>query len=376
MVSCEVAIVGGGVVGCAIARHIALTHPHKKIVVIEKLSSVGLETSKFNSGVLHSGLHQVPGSLKARFAFYGSKKAVAYLDSKDLPMLHTGMLVAISKKGVRDGLWREMRSLGALIRRGYAQDVKFKFLTSYGVRKLEPNLEAFGGIFIPNVWVINPTLFVKALYEDACNRNVHFLFSNKVHKIEESRDSHRLRHVICTAREEIEARILINAAGLYADEIAALADVRKYKLFPWRGEYYEVISEKRNLIKRLVYPAIPANSPGKGIHFSPRVDGRLFLGPNARPVPSKDHYDKDKTPKDEFLAVARSFCPDLTADDLAWGYSGIRPKLSDRVEEDDFIISLDGAYPPIVNLVGIESPGLSSAMAIAEYVSAMLGDCL
>ena len=117
---------------------------------------------------------------------------------------------------------------------------------------------------------------------------------------------------------------------------------------------------------------MPPYYPGKGIHLGPRVDGRLFIGPNARPVPIKNYYEEDKTPPEVFLKAAKRFLPQLEVEDLKWAYSGIRPKTTDDTKENDFIISLDRQSPPMVNLIGIESPGLASAMAIGQYVDLLL----
>lgn len=368
----DAAIVGAGVVGCAIARELTGRYPDKKIVVLDKAWTFGTETSARNSGVLHSGLHQKPGSLKARLAHQGSRLAIRYHEEKRLPIMNTGMLVAISAQAIRGGLWKEMKSLWTLIKRGREQGIKFRFLWPWGVKKIEPHIRAMGGIYIPSVWVIDPIKFVHSLWQDSMTGNVHYYFSNPVLRIEMRSDS----YLVKTARTEIETRFLINAAGLYADEISAMAGVNAYKIYPWRGEYYEVCKEKAHLVRHLVYPAVPHDYPGKGIHFSPRVDGRLFLGPNAHPVPTKSSYEELPTPKAEFLDAVQRFCPEIGADDITWAYSGIRAKLSDTPQEDDFVISIDRAKPLLLNLVGIESPGLSSSMAIAEYCCDMLSEVI
>lgn len=364
----DFAIIGAGVVGCAIARELSLRHPKKKIVVLEKLAGPGLETSRFNSGVLHSGLHQNPSFLKSKLVQGGGELAAKYVKANGLPILNCGMIIAVSRQALQEGLYREWKLLLHLLRRGRAQGVKFKFLTGWGVRKLEPRLRTLGGIFIPNVQVIDPLQFVQALHTDAKNNGVRFLFGNPVLKIKMLAD----KYEVSAGRERIISQAIINAAGLYADDVARLAGFSSYKIYPWRGEYYEVISEKRKWVSRLIYPATPSNSPGKGIHFSPRVDGQLFIGPNARLVPKKNYYTEDKTPVDIFLKAAQKFFPEITAGDLRWAYSGIRPKLTDKAEETDFIIELDRKSPPFVNLIGIESPGLASSMAIAKYVAEIL----
>lgn len=368
IVYADTAIIGAGVVGCAIAREISRQYPNKKIMVLEKLSDVGMETSSRNSGVLHSGLHQDPKFLKSRLAQEGSKMAAEYITRAGLPILSCGMIIAVPSTALKEGLWREWRNLWSLIKKGRAQGIKFKFLTPLGLRKLEPNLKALGGIFIPNVWIIDSVQFTRLLYHDTKANGVQFSFQSPVTNIYVDSRTHSL----LTPWKRIIARTVINAAGLYADDIARLAGFPNYKIYPWRGEYYEVISEKKKAIRRLVYPVVPANYPGKGIHFSPRVDGRLFIGPNARPVPTKNYYHEDATPIESFLRIAQRFYPDLKAEDLRWGYSGIRPKLTNVAEESDFLIKMDRQSPTWINLIGIESPGLAASMAIGKHVTEML----
>jgi glycerol-3-phosphate dehydrogenase len=370
-VEADVVIIGAGAVGCAIARHLSIVRPDKKIVVLEKLDGTGMETSCKNSGVLHSGLHQNPKFLKSKLARIGSKMAAEFMKKNNYPILDCGMIVAVSGESFLGGpfsLW----SLMSLMKRGREQNINFDFLTSSGLRKLEPNIKALGGIFIPNVWVVDSKQFVGALHKEAEDNGVEFFFNNPVEEICTFTDY----YWIFTPHFKFRTPIIINAAGLYADDVAHMAGFNQYKIYPWRGEYYEVIGEKKNLIKRLIYPAVPPYYPGKGIHLGPRVDGRLFIGPNARPVPRKNFYEEDKTPVEVFLKAAKRFLPQIEAGDLKWAYSGIRPKTTNDSRENDFIISLDRQSPPMVNLIGIESPGLASAMAIGQYVDWLLSKYL
>lgn len=365
---CDIIIIGAGVVGCAIARELSIKYPDKKIIVLEKLKDAGLETSSLNSGVLHSGIHQNPNFFKSKLARKGNKMAIEYTKRNSLPLLECGMLIAISGKSIMEGLWKEWRSLWHLLKNGWEQKINFELLPSGAIQELEPNINAVGGIFLPDVCVIDPLQFTQCLRKEAEKNGTQFFFGNGVVGIINLSQS----RIVFTANNQYETSVVINAAGLYADEIAAKAGFDNYKIYPWRGEYYEVLGEKRNLVKRLVYPVMPRNSPSKGIHLSPRVDGRLFIGPNARPIGAKHFYDYDKTPVEVFLKSVRQFYPELRAEDLKWAYSGIRPKLTDDGEESDFIIRLDTKNMPFVNLIGIESPGLSASMAIAEYVADLL----
>ena len=365
---CDIVIIGAGVVGCAIARELSIKYPDKKIVVLEKLKDAGLETSSFNSGVLHSGIHQNPNFLKSKLAKEGNKMAVEYARSHSLPILGCGMLIAISGKSIMEGLWKEWRSLWHLLKNGWEQKINFELLSSLEIKELEPNINTVGGIFLPDVCVIDPLQFTQCLKNETEKNGAQFCFNDGVIGFINTSDA----RFVFTSNNSYETNTIINAAGLYADEIAKKAGFDNYQIYPWRGEYYEIIGERRNLTRRLIYPAVPQNSPSKGIHFSPRIDGRLFIGPNARPVGAKHFYDYDKTPVEIFLKSVQQFCPELRAEDLRWAYSGIRPKLTNRAEESDFIIRLDDKNPPFVNLIGIESPGLSASMAIAKYVANLL----
>ncbi|MDP3697790.1 MAG: NAD(P)/FAD-dependent oxidoreductase [Candidatus Taylorbacteria bacterium] len=363
----DIAIIGAGVVGCAIARILGFLHGNKKIVVIEKRSMPGLETSLLNSNVIHSGLHEPAGSFKGKFAREGSKLIIDYMLQRSLPIYKSGMIIAIPRNHLFTGLSDKLSSFIHLMRRGKEQMIDLKILTYWGIKRYEPNIEAIGGIFIPNVWIISVGDLVYSLYSDAISKGVEFYFNSGVTGLEVRSNKYQ----IITSGLKINTRTVINAAGLYADQIAAMAGF-SYQLEFWRGEYYEVIGGKNKLVKRLIYPVVPAVFPSKGIHFSPRVNGRLFIGPNARLVPLRNYYNEDITPREVFHDAVYPFCPKIKPEDLRWAYSGIRPKIKNWESDSDFKIKLDCSDPPFLNLIGIESPGLTSSMAIAAYVEKLL----
>lgn len=369
MNSYDVGIVGAGVVGCAIARELAHMHPTRplRIMVFEKHEGVGEESSGRNSGVLHSGIHEQPFSLKERLAREGSALAVSYASQQGIPLLRTGMVIAISWEDIRRGLWREISTLRRLWFNAWKTKTQVAFMASSRLRAWEPNLRACCGIVIPSVSVIDSLAFVHSLRTDAEANGVEFAFGNHVVGIEADATD----YIVTTDRQRIRAACLINAAGTHADEVAALAPhTRNYTIRPLRGEYYEVsTANKKILTGRLIYPALPSHAAGKGIHFSPRPNGRLFVGPNTVWVENKEDYTSRKTPPGLFVEALQKFLPALEERDLRWAYSGIRPCVVTRNgEKSDFIIAADCEDPPLINLVGIESPGLSAALAIARYV--------
>lgn len=366
----DVCIVGGGVVGCAIAREL-LRRPWDRslrIVVLEQHDRVGAETSSRNSGVLHSGIHEHPCSLKGQLAREGSAMAVSYAVAKGIPLLRTGMVIAISCEDVRRGLWREISMLRRLWVNAWKTNIPLSFVTPRGLHAWEPNLHACCGIIIPSVSVIDSLAFVQSLQTDSEATGAEFLFKNRVIGMDEDANA----YIVTTDCQRLRTACVINAAGLHADDVAAFAvHHKKYTISPLRGEYYELITpEKRGLIRRLVYPALPPHATGKGIHFGPRPNGRLFIGPNEVPIQDKTDYMSHKTSPGLFVEALQKFLPNLDERDLCWAYSGIRPRVAvSDGRTSDFIVSVDREDPLLINLIGIESPGLSASLALARHVA-------
>ena len=348
---------GGGVVGCAIARELA--QRGISVVAIEKHESPCKETSGLNSRVIHSGFHEVPGSLKAELAREGSRRMIDYAETHGISLLRTGMLIAVPPGSIRAGLWREADALWNLWRQGRRQRIPFQFVfTPAGVQRIVP-IRALGGIFIPSVCVIHLEALVDSLVADATSSGAQFLFKSEVTEIRIENS----KHIIRTSTGEVQAHILINSAGLHAHEVSEMAGGPRYEIEFIRGDYYELLGGiERWKIRTLVYPAMPPRSPSKGIHFGPRTDGRLYLGPSST-SPSKE------APRRLFLEAARKFLPDLQDDDLQWAYAGIRPKRVMGGGKSDFTVRLERNVPPLINLIGIDSPGLSASMAIARQVA-------
>lgn len=365
----DVCIVGAGVVGCAIARELGQRSRGSplRIVVLEQHETAGEETSSRNSGVLHSGIHERPFSLKERLAREGSALAVSYAVQEGIPLLRTGMVIAISREDIRRGLWRDISTLRRLWFNAWRTKTQVRFMTPSALRAWEPNLQACCGIVIPSVSVITPLAFVQSLKADSEATGAAFAFNNRVIGIEADDTA----YLVTTDRQQIRTACLINAAGLHADEVAALAGHNtNYTIHPLRGEYYELVPpNKKGLVGRLVYPALPPHATGKGIHLSPRPNGQTFVGPNEVAVQDKTDYTSRKTPPGVFVEALQKFFPALEERDLRWAYSGIRPRIiAADGRKSDFIVSVDREDPPLINLVGIESPGLSAALALARHV--------
>ncbi len=360
----DVGIIGaGGIVGCAISRELAFRG--LSVVGIEKHSRACQETSGLNSRVIHSGFHETPGSLKATLAREGSQLIAQYAEQHGIKLLPTGMFIAIPHGSIRAGLWREADALWNLWRQGRRQGILFHFvMTSSGVQRIA-TIRALGGIFIPSVCVIDVEALAESLLRDAAAAGAEFLYDTEVVAIEIVDSGHLIR----TTRRDVKVRALINSAGLRAHEISQMAGGPKYNVDFVRGDYYELKGGvERWGIRTLVYPATPPRSRSKGIHFGPRTNGRLYIGPSATTA-------SEPAPKSVFLEAARKFLPGIRDDDLEWAYSGIRPTTATNSEKADFTIRLERSSPPLINLIGIDSPGLSASMGIARYVSNLLPCC-
>lgn len=354
----DVTVIGAGVVGCAIARQLSRS---RSVLVLEKHEGPGLETSRLNSGVIHSGIHLPPNYLKARLARQGSRMAIDFCRRHDVAYRQLGMYVVVAASDLV-GLWSEIKGFNDLLGRARKQGIKVEILDPWTIGHREPNIRCVFGLWIPDVHIVSPTQFVGALKTDAEKNGVEFRFNEAVEGL-----GFGTTWAIRTVRDEYRSKIVINAAGLYAAAIASLAGYH-YEQFFYRGEYYEV-SKPGLMTNSLVYPVYRKGAPGLGIHITPTVDGRLLLGPNANRVHEPTDYTLNRTPPEVFYESVRRFFPGLQLSDLKPAYAGIRPKLSAERKENDFQIEFDNDQGlMMVNLIGIESPGLTAAMAIARYV--------
>jgi len=365
MTSFDTCVIGaGGVVGSAIIRNLALRG--LSVIGLEKHSGPARETSGFNSRVVHSGFHEIPGTLKAKLALAGSRLLMEYAENNGIRTLKCGMLIAVPHGAAKYGLWRECGSLWRLWWSGRTHGIPFQWIVSpSAIRNIAP-VDALAGIFIPSVSVVDVLQLITSLQRDAIERGADIRYGSEVRAISKGAD----HYVIAANSSEFHARSFVNSAGLTATTISRLAGGPDYSVERLRGEYYELRGGiDRWGVRTLVYPAASSSSRSKGIHFGPRTDGRLFIGPNAMDVNSPP------APRSVFVDAARRFLPAVADDDLEYSCAGIRPKYTLEGGVSDFLIRLESTDPPFVNLIGIDSPGLSSSMAIAEYVGALLLSC-
>lgn len=359
----RVVIVGGGVVGCAVAM--AAAAHWDDVFLLEQLPRLGMLASTRNSGVIHSGLYYPKASRKARHCVRGNHLTYEFCAAHNVPHRRTGKLIVA-------GTQEEAADLEALAERGRANGVEgLRILERAGVRAREPHVEGVAAIEVPSAGIVVSEELVKAYARVAAERGAHLLTGAKVERLEPKPDAIR---VVAGEAGEIEAECVINAAGLFADEVAALLGPRPYRIYPVRGDYAELVRSKSHLVNHLVYPLPHPEGLSLGVHFTRTVWGTILVGPTARYVEDKHDYESDRVPIEEFARRAQRLIPEITAADLLPAYSGIRAKLVPPGAKGpaDFLIERDTEFPRVIHLVGIESPGLTSALSIAEEVSGMI----
>ncbi len=368
----DVAIVGAGVIGLAIASEIG--HPKRAVLVLEKNSSFGLATSSRNSEVIHAGIYYPKNSLKAKLCVEGKHLLYELCQRCGIPYRRLGKIVV----AVSDG---EISQLERLCEQGKENGVEdLRLLTRTEVKKLEPNVEARAGLLSPSTGILDSYSLLKFLYHQAREKTANFVFDTEVVGIERTVTKYRVRIRDREGVSEFTSRVIVNAAGLNSDKIAELAgiDVTKagYRLHYCKGEYFSLSPKYKRLLSRLVYP-VPEEA-GHGIHVTLALDGRIRLGPNARYVGAID-YSVDDTQKSLFYDSVRRFFPALEWEELQPEFAGIRPKLQGPGEVfRDFVVTHEdkAGLPGLINLIGIESPGLTASLAIARRVGKMVDELL
>jgi len=235
---------------------------------------------------------------------------------------------------------------------------------------------------VPSTGIVSAEELVHAHARVAANQGANIVTRAKVVSLEPSRETIRVGLRIGDEKnsqdETIEAKCVVNAAGLFADEVATLLGNRSWRIYPVRGEYCEIRGPQSLLINSLVYPLPHTDGLSLGVHFTKTLWGTVLVGPTATYVEGKDNYEKNRLPIAEFARSAKTLLPEIEERDLQLGYSGLRPKLVPPGGKGiaDFAITRDPAVPQAIHLVGIESPGLTAAPSIAEHVSQLVAEVL
>jgi L-2-hydroxyglutarate oxidase LhgO len=352
-----IVVIGAGVVGLASA--LAIASRGRQVCVIERRTRPGLETSTHNSGVIHAGLYYPPGTLKARLCVEGRDRLYRFCVEAHVPHVKCGKLV-VAQEGETTALERVRAAANA-------NGVEVTHVDHAFVKAREPHVAAAEALWSPETGWLEAEAFVRALEARLVGHDGVVLNGTSVVGIETRADG---VPTIVTSRERIEAEAIVNAAGLHADEVSRLAGGEDFRIFPCRGEYAELAPKARHLLRGLVYPVPPESGHGLGVHLTRTLGGEVWIGPTIHYQEGRGDYENNRLPLEAFVEPTRTLLPSVTIDDLRLGQSGIRPKLHPPSERfADFLIRRDHRNPFLVHAAGIDSPGLTAALAIGEMVA-------
>jgi L-2-hydroxyglutarate oxidase LhgO len=358
----NITIIGAGVIGLSIAAE--LSKRFNDIIVLERHDSFGQEISSRNSEVIHAGIYYPAGSLKARLCVEGAKRLYEICEKYSIPHKKTGKIIVAANQS-------EVRALEELYKKGKANNVNgLELFDRNDIKKIEPNTNAIAAIYSPGTGIIDSHALMNHFLDAAEERGVIVAFDSEVELIDKEKDVFIVG--IKKDKYRFKTRVLINCTGLSADHIAGLAGIdiskSKYKLKFCKGSYFSYA--KPSPVKMLVYPVPEGELAGLGIHATLDLGGRLRFGPDIEYVDTID-YKVDINKRDKFYDGASRIISSLDKDAFMPDMSGIRPKLYGQNETvRDFIITdeKDKGLPGLINLIGIESPGLTASLAIATKV--------
>ncbi len=362
METANIVIIGAGIVGLAVAAQ--LSKSNESIYVFEKNKRWGQEISSRNSGVIHSGIHYPKDTLKATLSVKGNSMIYDICEKYKIPYKKLGKLtVAIGEE--------EIEELEHLMKMGESNGVEgLKFLDGDEVMKLEPNIKVEKALYSPSTGIIEPDDLMNHFYTQVINNQAIVATDTEVKSLKKTDYGYELSGISVGEKFKIQAKTVINCGGLYSDKIAEMVglDIDKlgYRLHYCKGDYFRISGKPP--VKMLVYP-VPGGH-GLGIHLTPDLSGSVKLGPNAYYVNKIDYTVESSL--EEFRESIRRVLPAIDEYDIQIDSSGIRPKLEGPEESfRDFVIKheADKDLYGFINLIGIESPGLTAAPAIGNFVS-------
>jgi glycerol-3-phosphate dehydrogenase len=356
----DVTIIGAGVVGCSIARE--LSKYNLKICVIEKEIDVASGTTKANSAIIHAGFDAKPNSLKGKLNAKGNAMFDELSKELNFPFKRNGSLVLCFDKN-------DYHKLIELKEQGEKNGVpNLQILDGDKVREIEPNVskQVVAALYAPTGGIVCPYELTIALAENAYINGTEFKLGTEVLNIKKHEDS----FIISTNSGDIESKLTINAAGLFSDDINNMISSRKFKILPRKGQYCLFDRAAGNLVTKTIFQ-IPTPL-GKGILVTPTVDGNLLIGPNAIDIDDKQDLTTTQEGLDEVIKNAKKSLNNLPMNQIITSFTGLRA----RTSSDDFIIEESKDVKGFINVASIESPGLSSAPAIAEMVRKLVLEIL
>ena len=390
-------MVGAGIVGTSIAREIKSRRPDKSVIILEKENTVGAHSSSRNSGVIHSGINQKPGGLKAKLCVRGNVLLKDFCKSKGVPMKEVGTVV-LARNEAEGEIIRELQ------RRATANGAPgVKIISREELKQVEPYAEAREALVSPSGAIVDNARLVEAVAEDATRNGVSLTLGSKVRRIADKQDYLTIE----TRNSAYDTKYLVNCAGLYADKVAWMMDLgRDYCVMPFRGDYYRLKPDKSYLVNSMIYPAPNLEMPFLGIHLTKRTDGSVILGPNAMLALGREkyrdarvnwsealdtlfdlrfarlilHFDFFKIAahelwlslsKEGFVKAAQCLVPAIKSEDLLRDQSGIGAQIVDRDGKlvDDFLFERTDKSFHVLNAV---SPAMTCGLSFAQHVADLI----
>ena len=362
----DVAIIGAGVIGSAIARE--LSRYQANICVIEREEDVCNGTSKANSAIIHAGFDAKPGSLKAKLNVRGNEMMDSLSKDLDIPFTRNGSLVVCTKDQDRNGL-EDLLEKAALNGVPGCRIIEREELI-----KMEPNLsdDVTCALYAPTGGIVCPFHMTMAFAENACTNGVSFFLNTKVTDIQKSEEGYKIKtlHTDSNTEEIFEAKVVINAAGVYADELNNIVSENKLHITARKGEYCLLDKDAGTHVTHTIFQ-LPSKM-GKGVLVSPTVHGNLLVGPTALDVEDKEALNTTGEGLDSLAATSALSVKNVPMRQVITSFAGLRA----HEDGNDFVIGEATDAKGFINAAGIESPGLSSAPAIGEMIAGIAKDIL
>ncbi len=364
MDSIDTLIIGAGALGLACAARLA--SPSRSLLIVEAERLIGSHTSSRNSEVIHAGLYYPPGSLKAELCLEGRERLYAWCEQHGVPHRRIGKLLVAVENAERG----KLESLAANAEACGVHDLQA--LERDQLERLEPAVRGVAALLSPSTGIVDSHHYLQSLLAAAENRGAQLVLDTRVERLQRAPDGWIAEGVSGGEPFQLRAEQVINAGGLFAQQLASRTEGLRADLISplhlCQGRYFSYSG--RSPFQHLIYPMPEANTAGLGIHATLDMGGQLRFGPDVHYLDALD-YAVDETLREPFARAIARYFPSLDPGRLSPGYSGIRPKLSGPGEPAaDFLIQtpLDHGLPGLINLFGIESPGLTASLAIAERI--------
>ena len=384
-------IVGGGIVGVSTALTLIKQNPSKKILLLEKEKSFAHHQTGHNSGVIHAGVYYEPGSLKAEFCREGLKETIAFCNTHGIPYEQCGKLLVATND-------IELQRMDKLFDRCKANNIEAEILNQEKLHEIEPNVFGIGAILVKSTGIVDYTLITKKMSEQFESLGGEFLLNSKVTNLDENKE----RIQVITSNETLNSKYLICCAGLMADRVAKLLDIKiNFQIIPFRGEYFRLKEKHNSLVKHLIYPIPDPDLPFLGVHLTKMIDGTITVGPNAVLGFKREGYGmfnfslrdtiqflsfkgfyqvvkknlksglyemKNSKFKRGYLKEVQKYSPQIKLNDLVPYPAGIRAQavLEDGTLVHDFLFAESERS---IHVCNAPSPAATSAIPIGKYIT-------